>query len=381
MPGQDGNDVTQSKTMPAPAVDAHRVFFALAAVAAALAIPSWLAVRGGALPVPAHAASPVAWHAQEMLFGFAAAIIAGYLLPVLSRGALALLCASWLLARVLGFVPGVPAVVHGLGAAAFPVCVAVLGAARFQPARRLRNKVLPLILFGVALAALLGPGGAGRWLGLDAHVVAVLPLCFVILLVFIMGGRLIPTATIGALRDAGRIVEIRAQPRRESIGVSLVVALLAGLLAGFAPLAGAAGLLLAALVGVRMKDWQSRHVWHLPGIWPLHAGYLWLGVGMLLLGLSVPGGAALRIAAWHALGMGALGGVAAGVSSRLVLLRARAPQPGFLQAAFILLHLGVMLRLTASLRGEDPTLLWLAALPWSLAWLMLLCVYLVPRPA
>ena len=89
-----------------------RPFYVAGALAAALLVPRWLAIFWGALPL-ATAVPGLLWHAHEMLFGFAVAIVIGFLMtagknwtglatprgPVL--GALALL---WLVARLAGLV-------------------------------------------------------------------------------------------------------------------------------------------------------------------------------------------------------------------------------------------------------------------------------------
>ena len=56
-----------------------RPFFLLGAIYAALAIPVWLAMFAHGLPIPT-AFAPRDWHVHEMLFGFVAAILGGFLL-------------------------------------------------------------------------------------------------------------------------------------------------------------------------------------------------------------------------------------------------------------------------------------------------------------
>ena len=55
-----------------------RPFYLLASVFAALSVPLWAAQFSGLLTRP-YLAGPV-WHAHEMLFGFALAVIVGFLL-------------------------------------------------------------------------------------------------------------------------------------------------------------------------------------------------------------------------------------------------------------------------------------------------------------
>ena len=56
-----------------------RPFYLGAAVFACLAIPMWMLVFTGRASWTAEV-SPLLWHAHEMLFGFAAAVIVGFLL-------------------------------------------------------------------------------------------------------------------------------------------------------------------------------------------------------------------------------------------------------------------------------------------------------------
>lgn len=57
-----------------------RPFFLFTAAWGALAMAAWLAMLAGWLPMPAVAGGAVLWHAHEMLYGFAMASVAGFLL-------------------------------------------------------------------------------------------------------------------------------------------------------------------------------------------------------------------------------------------------------------------------------------------------------------
>src|SRR5664279_3703308 len=61
-----------------------RPFFLLGAGFAALAVPLWLLALHGGLQPGGHFGA-MQWHAHEMLFGFSAAIIAGFLLTAVSN--------------------------------------------------------------------------------------------------------------------------------------------------------------------------------------------------------------------------------------------------------------------------------------------------------
>ncbi len=62
-----------------------RPFFLGAAIWAAIGIPLWLFVYGGRISLPS-LLPPLIWHVHEMVFGFAAATVAGFLLPPFPTG-------------------------------------------------------------------------------------------------------------------------------------------------------------------------------------------------------------------------------------------------------------------------------------------------------
>src|SRR5512134_1755709 len=84
-----------------------RPFYLLAGAYAALAVPLWALQYAGWL-----SGANLLWHAHEMLFGYAFAVIAGFLLtavrvwsgrPTPSGAALALIAFLWLGARIAAF--------------------------------------------------------------------------------------------------------------------------------------------------------------------------------------------------------------------------------------------------------------------------------------
>ena len=86
-----------------------RPFFLLGSVLAMLAIPLWIMALNGWFAQWQPTGGWLAWHRHELLFGFAGAIIAGFLLtavqawtgvPGLSGKPLMALAVLWLAARV-----------------------------------------------------------------------------------------------------------------------------------------------------------------------------------------------------------------------------------------------------------------------------------------
>ena len=141
-----------------------RPFFLLAGVYALVAMALWLLVlRGGVLlPGPM---DPLSWHAHEMLFGFAGAAVAGFVLTAvpnwtgrlpLSGVPLLLLVLLWAAARVLAAAP-VPWPLVAAVDVAFPVTLCAVVVREVIAGGNRRN--LPV---GVALGLLAWPT---RWTG------------------------------------------------------------------------------------------------------------------------------------------------------------------------------------------------------------------------
>ena len=92
-----------------------RPFFLAAGLYAVLMMALWLLVLRGSLHIGS--LSPLVWHGHEMLFGFAVAVIAGFLLTAAqnwtgirtpSGPPLAALFLLWLAGRLSFLIPGLP---------------------------------------------------------------------------------------------------------------------------------------------------------------------------------------------------------------------------------------------------------------------------------
>ena len=77
---------------------AHRWFFPAALTLALVEIPLWTAAYAGWIAWPPLASD---WHGHEMLFGYALAVVAGFLLARIGRTELVTLLGAWILARVV----------------------------------------------------------------------------------------------------------------------------------------------------------------------------------------------------------------------------------------------------------------------------------------
>lgn len=350
-----------------------RLFFPSALLLAPVNVLIWLAGRDGLITPPGPGFAT--WHGREMLFGYTFAVIAGYLLAPMSFAAILGLWLLWLAGRLLGLLPPLlmPPPLELFVAGGFPAVVAVLGVRRFAVLKRARNLPFPLIMFVLGTLAVTTYAMELGLLPLPARQPTVFVTYVVAMLIMIMGGRLVPTATIGALRTRGFITRIPVHPWLEGIIVAGMFTLVWSETVDRPGIAGAVALVIAAILALRMGNWHSIRVWHDPAVWPLHLGFVWLVLGSALIGLErlgfiqVPDAGAL-----HALAAGGIGTITLVMMSRVTGYRASAPviSAGVLHALQITMALAVAIRVGGGLVfPEKRTLmLWLSAAAWAAAY-------------
>ncbi|MDH0141237.1 NnrS family protein [Aquipseudomonas alcaligenes] len=360
-----------------------RPFFLLGAVLAALAIPLWIAaLQGWALPAPV--GGWLAWHRHELVFGFAGAIIAGFLLtavqtwtgrPSLSGRPLALLVGLWLLGRLSWWLPSAwPLLLFNL---AFLLAVAGVMARLLWAVRQRRNYPIVLVLALLAAVDLLNLLGVllqhDAWQRQGSHAA----IWLVAAMMTLIGGRVIPFFT---QRGLGRLEMV--QPWAWLDLALLVGTLLLALLTGagllLQPHWGGAVLLLALGLGhgIRLQRWFDRGLLRVPLLWSLHLAYAWMVLACLGLGLWHAGVAVPFSQALHALTVGAMAGLILAMLARVSLGHTGRPLelPRGFAVAFVLLNLAALLRVLGVSFAYQPAL-WLAALAWGLAFAQFLYCY------
>ena len=360
-----------------------RPFYLGAAAFAAVAVPLWVAMVLGTISPPM-ALPPLLWHAHEMLFGFAAAVIVGFLLTAgkawtglatprgATLGALALL---WLSARVAAFVA--PPLVYAVLDMALLPWVALLLTTVLLRAGNRRN--LPLALMLLLLA------GANAAFHLAAHgLLAVAPmaalhagLALIILVQCVMAGRVIPAFTASATPG----LKLRPMPRLDNTTLALTAFGLACWV--FAPqgLVPAGVLGLAALLQAwRLWTWQPQATYKRPILWVLHAAYVWIPLGLALLAVCELGLISAS-AGVHALAVGATGGLIIGMITRTArghtgrALRVSRPEVAAYALVLAAALLRTLLPLVAPAAVPYSATLVAAALAWSLAFALYLWVF------
>lgn len=301
-----------------------RPFFLLAAAFAVAIVPLWLFVYAGGLGL--HSAfDPVSWHAHELIFGFAVAVIAGFLLTAVGNWTrretlvgwpLFALAALWLLGRVVLLAGSVVSpVVAAVVDLAFLPALAVVIARPLIATKNTRNFIMLAVLAVLWLANLamhadgpgLLPGGRARGATVAVDVV--------VLLIVILAARIFPMFT----KNATGVEHIASMPRLDTAAaVAMGAVVVADVVAAPTGIKGVLGAVAGALVVVRMAGWGTRHTLRQPMLWILHVGHLWIGVGLVLRGLDAIG-LASAASSTHALTVGAIGALTLGMMVRVTL--------------------------------------------------------------
>lgn len=389
----------QGPRLPAILSYGFRPMFFLAACQAALAVPVFIVLWLG-FDVAAITVAPVAWHAHEMFHGFAAAVLAGFLMtavpnwtgatPVRGRRLLALVL-LWLAGRLAFWSAGVvsAALVAAVDLAFLPALALAVGPA-IVAARNRRNYIFfALLAFLAASNAAMHAGLLGLDRSFDfARRGQFLALDIFALMIAVIGGRIIPAFTgnflrAAALRGGRTPPALLARPLLDRTGILLMALLaLADLVLGDRHvIVGALCLLAAAANGARLAEWKGWSVRGEPILFVLHLGYCWLVLGLALRGVDVLfelfGGAA----GLHALTIGAIGTMTMAVMARAALGHTGRPMSAspLLLGAFALVSLSALLRLAGALpvlADLFEALLFAAAGAWSLAFALFAAILL-----
>ncbi|NNG02641.1 MAG: NnrS family protein [Inquilinus sp.] len=343
-----------------------RPFFLGAAAFAALALPVWLVALalGRALP---SALSGRDWHVHEMVFGYVAAVVAGFLLTAIPNWTgrlpiagmrLALLALLWLAGRVAMAVSAWAPMTAAAVDAAFLVMLAGLFWREIVAGRNWRNAPVCAVVTGLALANI-GFHAAG-FAGADRAAAERFGLGLVALLIALVGGRIVPSFTRNWL--ARQKADALPAPFGRLDAAALFVTIAAVAVWVAVPGTAASGGLFAAmavLLAARVARWRGAATLAEPLVTVLHVGYGWLPLWAALMAL-----AALRPAlidastALHALTAGAIGTMTVAVMTRASLGHSgRALTAGPLTVAvYALVGAGALARLAAPYLPLDHTL-------------------------
>ncbi|HYD89291.1 MAG TPA: NnrS family protein [Vitreimonas sp.] len=369
-----------------------RPFFLFGSLWAALSVPLWVASVLGWAPEFTRD-----WHVHEMLFGYLAAIVAGFLLTAIpnwtgrlpvSGAPLAALFALWVAGRLAMLAVAELGVWASAIDSLFLVAFALIAWREVLAGKNTRN--IPVCVMVTLLAAaniafhLRVPAPDAVWIGER------IALAVAALLIALIGGRITPSFTRNWMAKRAMTPEPAPQDKFDLFTLALTgAALLLWLLAPLSPFAGVALLASGAATLLRLARWRGMRTAAEPLVLILHVGYFWLAAGLLLLGFAaivpsiVPASAGI-----HALAAGAIGVMTLAVMTRATRGHTgrELTAPRGTQFIYAAANLAALTRVAAALIPAAYTPLLIAsALLWSIAFGAFCIIYgrmlTNPRPA
>jgi len=386
-----------------------RPFFIAAAGLSGLAISYWILLFLGIMPATdLNYYPPLIWHMHEMVYGYTGAVIAGFLLTAVSnwtgfatlRGwSLAILFSIWLGARCLPFLG---ADFIWLVALLNPLFFIYLGLAIAIPIIKSGNN---RNLFVVVITLILAISNAtlhANLLGLFsssifsspifnsasfnnpmiANTAIAIAFYLQLLLIIIIAGRVFPMFSANGLGG------IYSPKKYKWLEIASVLSFLMFAIANIIDQSGQKlapsillffAMLVVAFHSLRVAGWFHWRIWTKPLIWVLHAGYYFLIVGALLIGISAyyP---EVRVPGLHAMLAGGLGLITIGMMARVSLGHTgrSIQQPNkLISLVFILVANAALARVFLPLVSPKLYLLSLklSAVLWSLGFLLFLALY------
>jgi uncharacterized protein involved in response to NO len=364
-----------------------RPFFFFGSVYAGAIILVWLPAFYGQLTLST-AFAPRDWHVHEMLFGYIAAVVAGFLLTAvpnwtgrlpLQGRPLILLFSTWVAGRIAVGISGW----IGWGPAAsidavFLILLAASAAREIIAGKKWGNLTI------VAIISLLAAGNLA--FHLEAHVTGLAEyatragIAVVITLIALIGGRIIPSFTRNwlARQAPGRMPAPFGRFDAATVGLS-ALALLFWIVRPLDRTTGGLLLVCGGMHAIRLVRWSGYRTFADRLVLILHVAYAFIPAGFILAALSafdlVAAGAGI-----HAWTGGAIGTMTLAVMSRATLghtgqrLEA-SPATQLIYAAVIVAALA---RVCAVLEvGHTGVLLVVAGTAWATAFLGFAAAYSV----
>ncbi|WP_417686262.1 NnrS family protein [Pseudidiomarina gelatinasegens] len=377
---------------------AFRPMFLLGASFSAIAMLLWILALAGTISLPVYG-NVLVWHAHEMIFGFVAAIVVGFLLTAVQNWtgmrathgrALGILTTVWLLGR-LAFLFGanLPAwLVAGIDLLFLPLS-AILLAVPLIKVKQQRNLFFVPVLFLLTFCnALMHYGLVSERFDIQ-QLGSQNAVWLVALLMAIVGGRVIPMFT------ANGTMTTKAEPIvwLDRIGLGslwLVFILNITLFSAQLPdvVMAAIYAISAIALGIRCFRWRIWITLRVPLLWSLHIAYWFIPLGLALFALRELGFNISNSIALHAITAGAMGNMILAMIARVSLGHSGRPlQPkAIMSLAFLLVAVAALSRVLLTWLVPELSMSWFmfSAAAWILAYLIYVVVYLpiliTPRP-
>ena len=367
--------------------NSFRPFFIAAGIWATLAVPFWLLSYFGIL-IATENFNILLWHQHEMLYGFVAAAITGFILTAIPNWTgrlpiknkpLAILAFLWIVGRV-GFlnIAIFGTTVTTLMDLPFLIVLVLVIAREIVSGKNWRNLPVIILISFFTLGNILVHLQIHEII--DSAELGIRLSTFVLsILLALIGGRIVPSFTRNWLtqNQAQRFPSPYGIFDKISL-ISLVAFVFAQIIMPYHQITSLLALIAGLLHGIRFIRWKVWMTLSEPLIWALHVGYMWFSVALVLLGLSGLTDFVPYTSSYHALTVGAFSTMILAVMTRASLGHTGRP----LRATLGTTTIYIFITIAATLRVFEPFLnesgsliISLSGIFWTLAFALFSFIY------
>ncbi len=367
--------------------NSFRPFFIAAGIWATLAVPFWLLNYFGIMIVIDNF-NIFLWHQHEILYGFVAAAIAGFILTAIPNWTgrlpiknkpLAILVFLWILGRV-GFLTTAifGTITTSLMDLPFLIVLVLVIMREIVSGKNWRNLPVIILISFFTLGNILVHlqiheiiDSAELGMRLSTFVLSIL--------LALIGGRIVPSFTRNWLAQNKANKFPRPFGNFDKISlISLVVFVFAQVIIPHHQATSLLALLAGLLHGIRFIRWKVWMTLTEPLIWILHVGYMWLCVALVLIGLSGLTDFVPYTSSYHALTVGAFSTMILAVMTRASLGHTGRTIKATLGTTtiFIFITIAAILRVYEPFINESGSLiLSLSGIFWTLSFALFIFIY------
>lgn len=364
-----------------------RPFFFAAFSFGVISISLWLVMYTFGKGILPNAYPIISWHAHEMIFGFTAATVTGFLLTAVknwtgiqtinSKPLLALFL-LWLLSRVLAFIPSTWALpTLAITDSLYLLFVTLAFSSPVFRKKQWNNLAFSVKLLLLFVANVIFYLGLLGYLDNGVHIGLYAGFYTVVAIIFNMGRRVIPffiEKGLGCPFTAKNYhwVDI------SSLWLFLFFSI-ADIVKPNGILVAISASLLVILHSARLYGWYHKDIWKKSLLWVLYVGYLWIILGFMLKVSSSLFNTSPYLAL-HAFAYGGIGLITTGMMARVSLGHTGNNvfnPPKILHLIFGLLFLGAIIRVIIPLFFSQfyLHLIGISQIIWIIAFALLFIVY------
>ena len=367
--------------------NSFRPFFIAAGIWATLAVPFWLLNYFGIMIVIDNF-NILLWHQHEILYGFVAAAIAGFILTAIPNWTgrlpiknkpLAILVFLWILGRV-GFLTTAifGTITTSLMDLPFLIVLVLVIMREIVSGKNWRNLPVIILISFFTLGNILVHLQIHEII--DSAELGIRLSTFVLsILLALIGGRIVPSFTRNWLAQNKANKFPRPFGNFDKISlISLVVFVFAQVIIPHHQATSLLALLAGLLHGIRFIRWKVWMTLTEPLIWILHVGYMWLCVALVLIGFSGLTDFVPYTSSYHALTVGAFSTMILAVMTRASLGHTGRTIKATLGTTtiFIFITIAAILRVCEPFINESGTLiLSLSGIFWTLSFALFIFIY------